>query len=617
VSNEPDRPGHADAVVPPPEERSLFADVSRLVRALGGAPGRRALALLAAGIVLVLLGNMVGQIYLNRWQGAFFDAIERRDLPGLWTQLLVFAVIVAALLALVVGQTLLHEMLKVRVRERLTNWLLDAWLVPGRAYRLGISMAAGVNPDQRMQEDARHASDLTADLAIGAVQHVLLLASFIGVLWVMSRDVTFTIRGVEWAIPGYMVWCALAYALVGSVLTWWVGSPLIELNAERYAREAELRFALMRVSERAEAIALYEGEADERRGLDRSVVRMLEAVRRLAFGLARLTWITSGYGWLALVVPIVVALPGYFSGGLTLGGLMRVVGAFQQVQQALRWFVDNVARIADWRAALHRVMVFHDALHVLDEIDRDAEQIALADHPEGLLAFEGVSVLLADGRVVIAEATATIHPGERVLLVGESGSGKSTLFRAIAGLWPWGSGRILLPPRDRMMFMPQRPYLPLGTLRTAVTYPEPPTAFADAMVEAAIARVGLEELLPRLDQEERWDRLLSMGEQQRLAFARLIVHEPRWIFLDEATSALDRENEARVMSIFDHELAGAAVLSIGHRASLEAFHQRVLQLRPSAGGARLRRRGAPARPSLGARLRAAFARRTATPHASP
>ncbi len=610
--NEPDRPAHTDVVVPPPEDRSLSADVSTLLGALGGAPGRRRLVLLAAGIVLVLLANMIGQVRLNRWQGAFFDAVERRDLPELWTQLLVFVAIVAALLALVVGQTLLHEMLKLRVRERLTHWLLDAWLVPGRAYRLGISAVAVVNPDQRMQEDARHASDLTADLAIGAVQHVLLLASFIGVLWTLSRDVTFTIRGVEWAIPGYMVWCALAYALVGSVLTWWVGRPLIELNAERYAREAELRFALMRVSERAEAIALYEGEADERRGLERSVGRMLAAVRRLALGLARLTWITSGYGWLALVVPIMVALPGYFSGGLTLGGLMRVVGAFQQVQQALRWFVDNVARIADWRAALHRVMVFHDALQVLDEIDPDAEQIELADHPEGLLAFEGVSVLLADGRVVIAEATATIRPGERVLLVGESGSGKSTLLRAVAGLWPWGSGRILLPPRAQMMFMPQRPYLPLGTLRAAVTYPEPSGAFDDGVVRAAVTRVGLAELLPRLDHEERWDRQLSMGEQQRLAFARLIVHAPRWLFLDEATSALDRENEARVMSIFEEELSGAAVLSIGHRASLEAFHQRVLQLRPATGGATLRRRGSPARPSLGARLKAAFAGRTAT-----
>jgi putative ATP-binding cassette transporter len=443
------------------------------------------------------------------------------------------------------------------------------------------------------------------------VQHVFLLVSFVGVLWGLSRKVTFEFRGVEWAIPGYMVWCALAYALVGSLLTWWVGRPLIELNAERYAREAELRFALMRVSERAEAIALYGGEADERRTLDRSVARMLAAVRRLAFGLARLTWITSGYGWLALVVPIVVALPGYFAGGLTLGGLMMVVGAFQQVQEALRWFVDNVARIADWRAALHRVMIFRDALHVLDEVEDDSERIEVADHPAGLLAFEGVSVLLGDGRVVIAEATATIQAGERVLLVGESGSGKSTLFRAIAGLWPWGSGRILLPKRSDMMFMPQRPYLPLGTLRAAVTYPEPPGAFGDAAVRAAVDRVGLGDLLPQLDREERWDRALSMGEQQRLAFARLVLHAPKWVFLDEATSALDRDSEARVMAMFDEELAGATLLSIGHRRSLEAFHHRALQLLPSPEGAKLRRRprNQSGRRSLRARLWSPFARR--------
>jgi putative ATP-binding cassette transporter len=600
-----------ECLVPPLEERTLSGDLRGLFRGLGRARERNALVLLSIGILLVLLANMAGQVRLNRWQGAFFDAVEQKDLAELGRQLLVFFVIVGALLALVVAQTWLHEILKLRLREWLTHKLLDGWLVPGRAYRLGISAEAGVNPDQRMQEDARHASDLTADLGAGAVQHVLLLASFIGVLWVLSRNVTFDIRGMQVAIPGYMVWCALAYSLIGSVLTWLVGRPLIRLNAERYDREAELRFALMRVSERAEAIGLYGGEADERRILDDTVRRLLVSVRRLAFGLAQLTWITSGYGWLAIVVPILVALPGYLSGALTLGGLMMVVGAFQQVQQALRWFVDNFARIADWRAALHRVMVFHDALCMLDEVDPEMERIELLDHPDGLLTFEDVSIQLADGRVVISDASATVQRGERVLLIGESGSGKSTLLRAIAGLWPWGSGRILLPPRADIMFMPQRPYLPLGTLRAALTYPLGPDAFLPAVVRAALARVGLEELAPRLDTDERWDQELSMGEQQGVGFARLLLHAPRWVFMDEATSALDQVSQARVMSVFDDELAETTLLSIGHRTSLEAFHQRVLQLVPSEDGAVLRRRArAPSgRKRLASRLRARLRRR--------
>jgi putative ATP-binding cassette transporter len=603
-----ERAPFAGALVPPPEQRSALGDVRGLFAGFGRAPQRNAILALGAGMVIVIAANIVGQVYLNRWQGAFFDAVEQKDLPALGRQLVVFVVIIASLLALVVAQTWLHEVLKIRLREWLTRRLLDDWLLPGRAYRLALTAEEGVNPDQRLQEDARHASDLTVDLAVGALHHVFLLASFIGVLWVLSRDVAFEIGGAHVAIPGYMVWCALAYSLVGSVVTWLVGRPLIRLNAERYAREADLRFGLMRVSERAEAIGLYGGEADERRVLDATLRRVLDSVRHLALGLARLTWITAGYGWLALVVPILVALPGYLWGALTLGGLMRVVGAFQQVQQALRWFVDGFPRIADWRAALHRVMAFHDAMNVLDEIE--GEKIEIADHPEGLLAFQELSILLADGRVVIAEATATLHPGERVLLVGESGSGKSTLFRAIAGLWPWGSGRILLPKRSEMMFMPQRPYLPLGTLRAVLCYPASPGAFSDDVIEAALQRVGLAELEAVLDRDERWDQMLSMGQQQGVAFARLLLHAPHWIFMDEATSALDPESERRVMSIFDDALAEATVLSIAHRPSLESFHQRVLQLVPSPEGAKLQRRTPPSRGrrSLGARLRARLTR---------
>jgi putative ATP-binding cassette transporter len=568
---------------------SAWREVLELGAQLIRSSRRLAVLSLVGGVVAVLLANIVGQVYLNRWQKAFFDAIERKDLGMIWDQLLVFLIIVSVLLTIVVSQTWLHEMLKVRLREWLTHHLLDNWLPHGRAYRLGISEETGVNPDQRIQEDTRNLSELSADLGVGFLQAALLLVSFIGVLWAMSQNISFQSLGVTISIPGYMVWAALLYAAIGSWLTWLVGRPLIGLNATRYAREADLRFALVRVSESAESIAFYAGEPDERRILTRYVDQVIGVQRKMSNALSRLVWITSGYGWLTIVVPILVALPGYLHGALTLGGLMMVVGAFNQVQQSLKWFVDNFARAADWRAALHRVVVFHEALQEVDEREEEPG-IKLVPHPEGHLVFENVGVWLSDGGVVISDATSEILPGERVLVVGDSGIGKSTLMRAIGGLWPWGTGTIYLPPRDQMMFLPQRPYMPLGTLRGAVAYPAGPDAFTTEQIAGALERAGLPEFAGRLDEEERWDRLMSLGQQQRLAFARVVLHRPRWVFLDEATAALDEENQTRVMSIFDKELPETSIVSIGHRPGLEAYHTRALQLDGGPTGARLRRR---------------------------
>ena len=578
------------------EGRSAWRESLDLLRTIGGSHLKWKLALLTAGILAVLCANMVGQIKLNQWHGTFFDALEQQNLAAFGNQLLIFAGIVAVLLAMVVGQTWMQEMLKVRLREWLTHHLLDHWLVAGRAYRLGLAGQIGVNPDQRIEEDTRKLTEFTANLGVGLVQATLLLVSFIGILWVLSDQVVFNMNGESFSIPGYMVWCAILYAAVGSLLTWRVGFPMIGLNAERYAREADLRFALVRVSESAESIALYGGERDERRQLEGNLDRVIVSMRRLSGALSRLTWITSGYGWFAIVVPIVVAAPGYFNGGLTLGGLMMVVGAFNQVQAALRWFVDNFPGIADWRATLHRVSAFKATVEHLDEIDRKLDSIELTDHPDGHLSFENVSVMLADGRQIVKEASVEIGAGERVLIVGDSGAGKSTLFRAVAGLWPWGTGTIRLPKRDSMMFMPQRPYLPLGSLRAAIAYPESPAKFTSAEIEAAVTRVGLGDFLPALDDRGRLDKSLSLGQQQLVSFARLLLHKPRWVFLDEATSALDEESQRRVMSIFDAELGDTTVLSIGHRPGLARFHTRTLHLVRTPEGAELRPQRMPAPP---------------------
>ena len=573
-----------------PYSSSVLREIAQLMDGIFFSRQGKAIAWLFATIVLIIMGTMYGQVLLNRWNGAFFDAIGRRDVPVIKEQLLVFLSIVAFLLVMVVTQTWLQETIKLRSREWLTRHLLDKWLVNGRPYRLEASSDAGANPDQRMQEDAKRLCESTTSLGIGFVQNVFLLMTFIGVLWQLSNNVAFDLWGFHIAIPGYMVWCAVGYALIGSLLTYLVGRRLIGLDATRYTREAELRYRLVRVNERAEAVALSRGEADERRNLEKALEQVLQITRQYIFALARLTWITSGYGWLAIVVPTLVAMPGYLQERLTLGGLMMVIGAFNQVQGGLRWFVDNAAAISDWRATLFRVAMFDKALDEIDDVHARNGRIVLAQHPQGYLAFEQVTVLNAFCKAVIDNATTEIKAGERVLIVGDSGTGKSTLFRAMSGLWPWGSGRILLPPQEHLMFMPQIPYLPLGTLRDAICYPDPLQRFTRMQTRYALERVGLQEFADMLDVEERWDRVLSQGQQQLLAFARLLLHKPRWVFLDEATSALDTHSESRVMSLFRDELKETTLVSIGHRSSLFPFHDRQLQLMTAADGSLLSQR---------------------------
>jgi vitamin B12/bleomycin/antimicrobial peptide transport system ATP-binding/permease protein len=565
--------------------KRVTTDVWLLFREMMRSGKGRPILLLWTAIVCVLIANMFGQVRLNEWNGAFFDAIEKRATEAFLWQLVVFGMIISVLLVLVVTETWLRERFKIRVRERLTQSLLDLWLQPNRAYQLAFLGPGGAQPDQRMQEDCRLFSELTTELGVGMLNSLLLLISFIGVLWGLSSNASFVVGGREVVIPGYMVWVALGYAGLGSGLTWLVGRPLIRLNTERYAREAELRFALVRVNESAESVALYCGEADERRSIEVFVQAVVKATRRLSGALARLTWITSSYGWLAIVVPIVAAAPGYLAGSLSFGEMMMVVGAFNQVQTALRYFVDNFPKIADWRSAVFRVATFREAAADLERVLEESSQIEIRPHPEGWLRFENVSIAMSDGSVIIEDATAEVRPGDRVLIMGASGSGKSTLFRAIAGLWPWGSGVVFRPDMQEAMFLPQRPYLPLGTLRAAVCYPAAPDHFEDETVRAALERCGLQEFAERLDHDDRWDKTLSLGQQQRVAFTRLLLHRPKWIFMDEATSALDDETQADMLSLLESELADASFLSIGHRPGLEEFHTRTLHIRKSESGA--------------------------------
>lgn len=577
---DPRNPDPADAC--PPGRRRPGSELGRHVGAFLGAvaraPNSWTVYALVAAVTVVIAATTFGQIRLNEWQRDFYDALEQRHLQALLAQLGVFVTIIAGLLALQVAQTWLGATLKIGLRDAVTTDLLSAWMQPRRAYQLGWAGEVGRNPDQRIQEDARHLCDLCGDLGIGLLQSTLLLVSFIGVLWVLSEHVTLAYDGHRLEVPGYMVWCAIAYAAAGSWATWRVGKPLVALNAEHYAREADFRFALVHANEAAEAIGLNGGEDDTRGQLGTFLGAVLAVQRRIARGLANLTWVTAGYGWLALVVPIVVAAPGYFGGTLTFGELMMVTGAFFQVQQSLRWFVDNFAAIADWRATLLRVMSLRLALPNLDPAGVKTGRIAYRAHPEGRLALEDLVVTLPDKQVGLANGRFELAPGDRVLITGGPGRGKSMLFRAIAGLWPWGDGRVLLPPADRTVFLPQRPYLPIGTLRKALAYPREPAGYPDAAARAALDRVGLSHLVRHLDEERRWDRELAIEEQQALAFSRLLLQRPQWVFIDNPLNALDGARRADLMTIFEHELADAAVLAVGRSTAAAPPQCRAMEL---------------------------------------
>src|SRR3984893_3418887 len=569
-----------------PGER-LALQLRMMVQTFFDSPARNTLFALGIAIFAVITLTAFGQIKLNAWNKPFYDALSRKDFVELLYQIAVFAVIASALLVLNVSQAWLREMSKLKLREGLSRDLFDQWLTPRRAFRLSGAGEIGVNPDQRIHEDARHLVDLSTDLGIGLLQATILLGCFISVLWSLSESVNFSIDGLNFTIPGYMVWCALIYAVAASFVSWRVGRPLIDLNPERYAREADLRFALVRVNERTEAIALYGGEKDEKDHLQRELDRVLLMMRRLVSGVTRLTWVTAGYGWFAIVAPFIVAAPGYFFGDLSLGGLMMAVGAFNQVQQALRWFIDNFSLIADWRATLLRVASFRLALVEMDKLGDETGQIELIPTADDRLTFDDVGIALPSGCTRLSEKRVMINSAERVLIIGKPRGGKTSFFSAIAGLWPWGCGRILLPPSKTMMFISQQDYMPPGTLRGALAYPSEPSQFPSEDFVAALERMGLGNLSPGLDRIARWGRESAGEEQLKLAFARLLLHKPRWVLLDEAIDHLDEDTRSLVFDIFGQELADATIINIGRADTQKGFYTRILHLIGDPEGQRL------------------------------
>lgn len=559
--------------------QGLVPQVSMMIGALFASPVRNTLFALGAGLVAVILLTAYGQIRLNSWNQPFYDALARRDLTDFLVQLGVFGMIAGSLLVMNVLQTWLHQMIKLKLREGLVLDLVGLWMQPLRAFRLASAGPIGVNPDQRLHEDARHLTELSADLGIGLFQASILLASFIGVLWSLSSGFIFTVGGRSFDIPGYMVWAAIIYAGSASLISYWVGRPLVQRNADRYAREADLRFSMMRVNEHIDAVALFRGEVDEKRRIEVNLREVLDATSRIIARITGLTWVTAGYGWFTIVAPILVAAPVYFAGNLSFGGLMMAVGAFNQVHNSLRWFIDNFSAIADWRATLLRIANFRSAVLKTDVLHTVESRIDFTEGDEpGKVRIENLEIASPTGCTMLQERDVEIKAGERVLMVGDSGAGKTLLFRTLSGLWLWGDGRVAWPKGESILYMPRIPYMPPGTLREVLAYPSAVGDFKPEQFEDALKSTGLDDLIRRLDQQKRWDKKLDDDEQQALAFARVRMHQPKWLLIDEVLDSVDDETHERIVAMLARDLKDTGIIHIGKAEAHDHVFKRVLHL---------------------------------------
>jgi len=550
-----------------------------VIRAIFSSPVGRTLAILMAVIVLVIIVTAYGQIRLNRWNKPFYDALSRRDLRDFFFQLGVFFIIAGILLVLNVTQRWLTETLQVKLREGLVRSLLKDWLFPRRAFWLANSGSIGVNPDQRIHEDARKLCELSADLGLGLLQASILFGMFAGVLWGLSTDFALRFGDRDYAIPGFMLWAAIAYATGGSLLSYWVGRGLINRNAERYATEANLRFSLVRVNEHVDDISLAQGEPDERRRIERHLSDVLRATRRIVWGHTNLTWVTSGFGWVTIVAPILVAAPLYFTGKVSFGGLMMAAGAFTQAQSSLRWFIDNFSVIADWRATLLRVASFRHAVITTHEPRGFESRIVYAEGDPGTIQIDDLESVSSAHADMLRESSVVITAGARVLVLGAPGTGKTQFFRALAGLWPWGTGRITRPRGEQIFYLPRgTPYLPRGSLREVLAYPLKADSFSASAFTRALFRLGLERLAPLLDETRRWDRELSQDEQLCLVFTRMLIQNPPWVLIDGTFGALDDDVLELVIDVFTKELKSAGVIHVGGAGEAHDLFSKTLHL---------------------------------------
>jgi putative ATP-binding cassette transporter len=537
-------------------------------------------------VVALTLAMVHMSVLVNRWNNAFYTALQDKNRTVFLQQLMGLSWLVCLIVFFAVYQLYLSQMLEIRWRRWLTERYLRAWLADGAYYRMQLVAHETDNPDQRIAEDVHLLISHTLTLFIGGLRALVSLVAFVAILWGLSGTLTVPVSGwFSIMLPGYMVWAAILYAIGGTWLTHWIGRPLVRLNYDKQRCEADFRFGLVRFRENTEGVALYRGEADELRGFrerfEALVMNWWDIMRRQK----RLTYFTSGYQQAAWIFPSLVAAPRYFSGDLTLGGLVQTIGAFSQVQASLSFFVDSYMVIAEWCSVVERLSGFQGALERVRIQAASGSGIRCAEGDATHLKVNGVDLYLPDGQPLITNVNLSLQRGDTVLLGGASGTGKSTLFRAIAGIWPFGQGEISGPRgATQVLFLPQKPYLPIGTLRDVVSYPMRSYRMDDRTLRETLAAVGLRHLAGRLNEVGHWALQLSPGEQQRIAFARALVQKPGWLFLDEATSAVDEATEARLYRLVRERLKGTTVFSVGHRATLRAFHSRQLLVRANGKG---------------------------------
>jgi vitamin B12/bleomycin/antimicrobial peptide transport system ATP-binding/permease protein len=563
--------------------REVVRSVAQLSAPYWTGSKRRTAWFLSVAAAFFTFAEIGAQVALNRWNKTFYDALEQRSWEQLTSAATWFLVLAGAATIAASLSVLSRLNLQISWREHLTTRAIGEWLRERAFYRLTIMQGAGFSPEHRVAEDIRLTVEPIVDLVVGFVSAVITLLVFTGVLWVAGGAAV--IGG--WIVPGFMVWAAIAYAVVVSSLMVAIGNSYAQRIRDRSEAEAQFRYELTRVRENAESVALIRGEPGEARSLSGSLATVADRWRRYASRWSQMTLVVSASSLAAPVVPVLLMAPKYLAGEVTLGTVMQTAAAFGMVQSSLGWVTSNFARLSEWYAAASRVNELFAYIAVASAVEKNRTTIAVGSSPDENLHLIDVSLQLHTGRQIITDADLVVKPGEMVLVTGESGTGKSTLVRAIAGLWPWGSGKILLPANAELQFVPQRPYLPLGTLRAAVAYPKSASEVPTNNIVRAIEMCGLEYLLPRLDETAPWDRLLSGGEQQRISFARLLVTRPSIVILDEATSALDEPNQARMMELFRTELFSACVISVGHRPSLEPYHSRRITLVKDPSGAQL------------------------------
>jgi len=556
--------------------RIFLKDLLLLTRGYWNSPEKwRARALLAV-IVGLNLGHVYLLVLLNAWNNRFYNALQNYDKSEFFSALNQFCVLATIAIVISVYEQYLQQMLEINWRRWMTEHYLQDWL-SNKAYFLLELKNVTDNPDQRISEDLRLFVSLTLSLSLGLLKATVTLLSFVLILWRLSGSMVFFWMHSPISIPGYMVWVAIVYAIVGTWMTTQIGYPLVGLNFNQQRYEADFRFSLVRLRENSEGIAFYGGEGQEAGNFTLRFRRVFDNFYALMRRQKRLTWFTSGYGQIAIIFPFLVAAPRYFSYQIQLGGLIQTATAFGRVQDALSFFVDSYSSLAEWQAVVNRLNGFMKNVRQVQVI-REQTTLKLSHGSAGMFSVEGLDVILPDGARLLDNLKFSLVKGDSLLITGPSGSGKSTLLRTLAGIWPFGRGTIHMPAGESLLFLPQKAYLPLGTLREVLLYPRDSEWVTDQEVCEVLVLCKLSELIPRRDIVENWSQVLSPGEQQRIAFARAILLKPAWLFLDEATSALDEPTEQHVYELLDEYLSDSVIVSVGHRRTLTGYHKLCLAI---------------------------------------